>query len=422
MGFSFFLKKIQIFFSQKRKTMERDSLSEDTWTGSRVRSFRNGKPSKKNEKKHRYDDSSSLSPRKNSSLARTGVKRRVQAFRRSLRDITRRDDKLLRGSRTSSIPKTDVGGLSPTLRNSINEVSQELDFAMSDINKRAGYRPRSTLSHSSFSRNSYSRRSNSSPLRESSYDVSNHLKRLRESVDRRVRAIDEVRDEVRTDRVDHLSEKMQKLVEQSGAIVSELEVDMAAKVSLLRDSVKRRMEAIERIQLHGEEDAKNDDENWRFSSSYSRNDDVEDRVETRAAEMMIKPKIDSLVEINHSSEDDEREQNYDRGDRVEVRHNGRWRRARIVRSFRAALCLSLSRILNMYPFTLVALQNTCKQTHTRNTRYVRDLMKIHMTYDGVEMEESRKMFCQRVFDLSTDDALDDKDEEEDEEKKDKNFR
>ena len=49
-------------------------------------------------------------------------------------------------------------------------------------------------------------------------------------------------------------------------------------------------------------------------------------------------------------------------------------------------------------------------------------MKIHMTYDGVEMEESRKMFCQRAFDLSTDDALDDKDEEEDEEKKDKNFR
>ena len=232
--------------------MERDSLSEDTWTGSRVRSFRNGpSSSKKYGKKHRYDSSSPT--KKNSSLARTGVKRRVEAFRRSLRDITRRDDKLLRGSRTSTTnPQTDAG-LSPTLRNSINEVSQELDFAMSDINKRAGYRPRSRLSHSSFSRNSYSRRSNSSPLRESSYDVSDHLKRLRESVDRRVRAIDDVRDEVRTDRVDHLSEKMQKLVEQSGAIVSELEVDMAAKVSLLRDSVKRRMEAIERIQIHGEE-------------------------------------------------------------------------------------------------------------------------------------------------------------------------
>ena len=120
--------------------MERDSLSEDTWTGSRVRSFRNGPSSKKYGKKHRYDSSS---PTKNSSLARTGVKRRVEALRRSLRDITRRDDKLLRGSRTSTtgIPHTD-GGLSPTLRNSINEVSQELDFAMSDINKRAGYRPR----------------------------------------------------------------------------------------------------------------------------------------------------------------------------------------------------------------------------------------------------------------------------------------
>ena len=51
----FFLKKFKKKIL-KKETMERDSLSEDTWTGSRVRSFRNGKPSKKNEKKHRYDD------------------------------------------------------------------------------------------------------------------------------------------------------------------------------------------------------------------------------------------------------------------------------------------------------------------------------------------------------------------------------
>jgi len=302
--------------------MERDSLSEDTWTGSRVRSFRNGKRS------HRYSPKSS-SPTKSSSLARTGVKRRVEAFRRSLRDITRRDDKLLRGSRTTN---SQDGGLSPTLRNSINEVSQELDFAMSDINKRAGYRPRSSRLTSSFTRSS-----NTSLRVGSSYDgVSDHLRRLRESVDRRVRAIDEVRDEVRTDRVDHLGEKMQKLVEQSGAIVSELEVDMAAKVSLLRDSVKRRMEAIERIQIHGDEDAKNEEEgDWRYSS-YRRSDDVEDRVETRAAELLMKPKMNSLVEIDaRSSSDEERDDNDDatylRGDRVEARHNGRWRRARIVR-------------------------------------------------------------------------------------------
>ena len=129
---------------------------------------------------------------------------------------------------------------------------------------------------------------------------------------------------------------MQKLVEQSGAIVSELEVDMAAKVSLLRDSVKRRMEAIERIQIHGDEDAKNEEEgDWRYSS-YRRSDDVEDRVETRAAELLMKPKMNSLVEIDaRSSSDEERDDNDDatylRGDRVEARHNGRWRRARIVR-------------------------------------------------------------------------------------------
>ena len=98
---------------------------------------------------------------------------------------------------------------------------------------------------------------------------------------------------------------MQKLVEQSGAIVSELEVDMAAKVSLLRDSVKRRMEAIERIQIHGEEDAKNEDEDWRYSSSYRRSDDVEDRVETSCGDD-DQTKDEFTCEIDRSSEDEER--------------------------------------------------------------------------------------------------------------------
>eukprot|EP00940_MAST-03C_sp_MAST-3C-sp2_P002666 g2666.t1 len=215
------------------------------------------------------------------------------------------------------------------LRSSINNISQELDFAMTGISKGSGYVPRVNLDDALPSRKRYAR-TNLSSSRDFGVDVSEHLRRLRESVDRRVQRIGADSDSIRVDR---LGEKMKALVDQSSSIVNELEVDMAAKVSLLKDSVQRRMEAIDRIQKDGVES--NLDSLGNRESRGLLEDVTESRVETRAAEMLVKPVLSDSDPDNNDSRkaSDGNRRRLRKGSRVEARFlgRGRWLRGRIRR-------------------------------------------------------------------------------------------